>query len=91
VAKFIRVLCLSFILVFFFYTPVFAGSDEEVKKEIIQDSIRSYSGNCPCPYNLDRAGRKCGKRSAYSKPGGYSPICYSSDVTEKMVENHKKR
>ena len=26
-------------------------------------------------------GNKCGKRSAYSKPGGYEPLCYISDIT----------
>ena len=28
-------------------------------------------------------GKKCGKRSAYSKPGGYQPLCYKSDITGK--------
>ena len=45
------------------------------KKTIIQQSIASYSGSCPCPYHRDRAGRRCGKRSAWSRPGGYSPLC----------------
>lgn len=35
-----------------------------------------YQGNCPCPYDLDSAGNVCGKRSAYSRSGGYSPSCY---------------
>lgn len=26
-------------------------SDAEVKRQIIQESINSYPGNCPCPYN----------------------------------------
>jgi len=46
----------------------------------IQQSINNYSGNCPCPYNRASNGSRCGKRSAYSRPGGYSPLCYSSDV-----------
>ena len=28
-------------------------------------------------------GKKCGKRSAYSKPGGYQPLCYISDIVGK--------
>ena len=28
-------------------------------------------------------GNKCGKRSAYSKPGGYEPLCYVSDIKGK--------
>ncbi len=30
-------------------------------------------GNCQCPDNHDRAGRRCGKRSAFCRPGGDSP------------------
>ena len=39
-------------------------SDAEIKQAIIAESIASYSGSCPCPYNRDRAGRSCGRRSA---------------------------
>lgn len=35
-----------------------------------------YDGNCPCPYSLDASGNLCGARSAYSRTGGASPICY---------------
>lgn len=57
----------------------------QVVRLIIERSIQNYPGNCPCPYNVDRAGRRCGARSAYSKPGGASPICYEGDVTWQMV------
>ena len=67
------------------------STDAQIKEAIVKDSIGSYSGSCPCPFNVDRAGRKCGKRSAYDKPGGKSPICYVSDVTAKMVEAHRAR
>lgn len=65
--------------------PSYALTDAEIKQAIIQQSIANYSGNCPCPYNRDRAGRSCGKRSAYSRPGGESPICYPTDVSADMV------
>lgn len=54
-------------------------------QKIIERSIRNYSGNCPCPYNTMRNGRRCGGNSAHSKPGGRSPICFPSDVTEAMI------
>ncbi len=41
--------------------------------------------------NADRAGRNCGKRSAYSRPGGRSPLCYESDVTKAMVDEYRAR
>jgi hypothetical protein len=41
-------------------------------------SSSSYSGNCPCPYDIASDGSSCGARSAWSRSGGASPICYSS-------------
>jgi len=42
--------------------------------------IRSpRTGSCDCPYDRDKAGHSCGKRSAYSRPGGASPRCYQDD------------
>ena len=35
-------------------------------------------------------GNKCGKRSAYSKPGGYDPLCYKRDIPDQMDEQFKK-
>jgi uncharacterized protein YraI len=45
-------------------------SDAEIRRMIIGRSQAGYSGSCPCPDNRDRAGRRCGARSAYSRPGG---------------------
>lgn len=70
-------------------------ADDGVKKAIIKESIDQYPGNCPCPYNRASNGSRCGKRSAYSRPGGYAPICYPSDITQEMIQewrkNHKSR
>jgi len=52
------------------------------KRKMIADSISSYSGNCACPYNSAVNGSSCGKRSAYSKPGGAAPLCYETDITD---------
>jgi hypothetical protein len=66
-------------------------TDGQVKQAIIQESLANYPGPCPCPYNVMRNGRACGGRSAYSKPGGYSPICYATDVTPEMVRAYRKQ
>ena len=66
-------------------------STAAIKKILIKRSHAYYSGNCPCPYNITRAGRKCGGRSAWSRPGGASPLCYNSDVTAAMVANYQAR
>src|SRR5271154_6213406 len=60
-----------------------AKTDPEIKQAIINESIARYRasrGNCPCPYNTDRAGHQCGARSAYSRPGGAAPVCYEKDA-----------
>jgi len=66
-------------------------TDAEIKQAIIAESIARYKGSCPCPYNTDRAGRRCGARSAYTRPGGASPLCYEKDVTQKMVDDYRKK
>lgn len=66
-------------------------SDDQVRQRLIEESIRSYPGNCPCPYNLARNGSRCGARSAYSRPGGASPLCYPKDVTDDMVRSWRRR
>jgi len=64
-------------------------TDDQIKKILIDQSIRSYRGSCPCPYNRARNGSRCGKRSAYSKPGGASPLCYGRDVSQAMIDRYR--
>ncbi len=66
-------------------------TDAQIKKAIIKESIEQYPGPCPCPYNTARNGSSCGKRSAYSRPGGYAPICYNSDVTKNMIKEWRAK
>lgn len=71
-------------------TPKEIKTDADIKQFLIEESIARYPGNCPCPYNVDRAGSRCGKRSAYSRPGGASPLCYISDISDDMVKEYRK-
>jgi hypothetical protein len=66
-------------------------SDGDIRRLMIERSLSSYSGSCPCPYNTDRAGRSCGGRSAYSRPGGASPLCYPSDISDAQAETFRSR
>ena len=65
-------------------------SDAEIKKAIIAESIASYPGPCACPYQSARNGSSCGKRSAYSRPGGEAPTCYDRDITPEMVRSYRQ-
>jgi hypothetical protein len=69
----------------------YGQSDAQIKQRLIRQSIASYSGSCPCPYNVDRGGRRCGARSAYSRPGGRSPLCFASDISAAQVRAARGR
>jgi len=64
-------------------------SDSEVRQRVIAESIASYPGNCPCPYNSARNGSSCGGRSAWSRAGGYAPLCYPKDVTKADIAQYR--
>jgi hypothetical protein len=59
--------------------PSYSTSSKS-KQQQIDESIAAYPGSCACPYSRASNGSKCGKRSAWSKPGGYEPLCYESDI-----------
>lgn len=66
-------------------------SSEQIKKVLIKRSKASYNGSCPCPYNRARDGSSCGRRSAYSRLGGASPLCYNHDITVQMLSAYRSR
>ncbi len=68
-----------------------SSENQAIINKIIRESIARYPGSCPCPYSKTVRGYRCGKRSAYSKPGGYSPLCYKSDVTSRQIQAYRKR
>lgn len=66
-------------------------NDREVKQRIIDESISGHPGTCACPFNIARDGSQCGGRSAWSRPGGNTPICFQDEVTEKMMMEWRKK
>jgi hypothetical protein len=44
---------------------------------------------CDCPDNRAKDGSRCGKRSAYCRPGGAAPNCYPSDRTEAQQKQRR--
>ena len=90
----VKISFLIFLLfnLFFLYgslSTVSAESISRTKQKMIKDSISKYHGKCACPYQLMSNGRKCGKRSAYSKQGGYSPLCYPDDISDNLMNSAK--
>ncbi len=69
-------------------------SEAQIKQAIIAESIAAYPGPCACPYNHARNGSSCGRRSAWSRAGGYSPVCYADEISKEDIkqwrENHRQ-
>lgn len=68
-----------------------APDEQRIRRQIVEESIASYPGRCPCPYNVTRNGSSCGGRSAWSRKGGYAPICYENEVPREMVKERLAR
>lgn len=71
-----------------------ALSSSVIAELIIKQSRAAYHSTgrpCACPDDLMRNGRKCGRSSAYSRPGGASPKCYLADVTLADIEKFRVR
>ncbi|MBT8601158.1 hypothetical protein G6675_09390 [Polynucleobacter paneuropaeus] len=66
-------------------------SDKEIKKTLIQQSIRDYGKSCPCPYSKSPKGGQCGLNSAYSKTGRLAILCYPSNVTKTMIKEYRDK
>lgn len=80
---------LLFVFLFTFSLSAFTKEEikyDNVKKAMIEESIAQYRGACPCPYFTTKNGSSCGRRSAYSRAGGASVLCYPSDITDKQAE-----
>lgn len=67
------------------------SSDAEIRRKLIARSRAAFHGNCGCPYDTDAAGRRCGGRSAHSRPGGAFVLCFDADVTSEMVAEERLR
>lgn len=68
-------------------------TDAAIVALLIKASLAEYHSHapCACPYDHDRRGRSCGARSAWSRPGGYSPLCYPKDVSKAAIAAYRER
>jgi hypothetical protein len=66
-------------------------SGATIAATIVRMCLDQYHSHapCACPYDVDRGGHSCGRRSAYDRPGGYSPVCFARDVTPGMIADFR--
>lgn len=60
-------------------------SDADIRQLIIQESAAAYPGANVCPYSRLRDGSLARSRSAYNRPGGHTPKCYPTDITDAEI------
>ena len=67
-------------------------SDAQIRQILRNSSIEKYlkHNHCPCKESIAKDGSICGKRSAYTRPNGYCPLCYDKDVTPAMIAQYRK-
>jgi hypothetical protein len=69
-----------------------ALTDQEIATIIVKESRDAYyrTGHpCAFPEDLARNGSRCGRRSAYSRPGAAEPYCYVTDVPREKIETFR--
>lgn len=67
--------------------------DQQIAAVLVRESRQAYytTGHpCACPDDHMLNGRRCGRVSAYSRPGGASPLCYPSDVPRSAIEEYRR-
>jgi hypothetical protein len=64
---------------------------DAVARSIVRECAAVYHSHRPCARPEDRArnGSRCGRRSAYSRPGGARPLCYAADVTDGEIAEYR--
>jgi hypothetical protein len=53
------------------------------QKPMQPQQYHKEKGTCACPDDTDKAGHRCGKRSAFCRPGGAEVQCFRSGDIEK--------
>lgn len=69
-----------------------ALTDAAIIALIIAGSIAAYKAMgkpCACPSDTMRNGRACGGNSAYSRGGGFKPLCFATDITQAMISAYR--
>lgn len=89
-ARLTGILCLTALL---WSTPTLAQrmTDEEIRKILIEESLASYSGPCPCPYSYAPNRSQCAGASAYSMLKAPYLLCYDADVKPHMIYDYRVR
>lgn len=65
-------------------------SDEEIRSIIVSGNLKTFEGECPCPYSKDSKDKTCGDNSEYFKTSG-KVLCYPQDISITDVTTYRQR
>ncbi|MBS0288781.1 MAG: hypothetical protein JSS07_01930 [Proteobacteria bacterium] len=65
-------------------------TDSEIRASILSGSIKSFEGECPCPFSRDKKGKVCGEDSEYYRTRG-KILCYERDITDGEVNTYRQK
>ena len=66
-------------------------TDAAIITIIVGASIAAYKAlgkPCACPFDMAANG-KCGGRSAWSRAGGFKPLCFATDINSSMIAAYR--
>lgn len=64
-------------------------TDKQIRHLLVEGSISTFPGECPCPFSKDSKGKVCGDNSQYFiSPGDL--YCYEDDITDDMINKFRK-
>ncbi len=65
-------------------------TDKEIKQNILAGMLKSYEGECPCPFSMDKKGKPCGDDSEYFQTRGRI-LCYERDIADSDVNAYRQK
>lgn len=74
----------------FAYRGLKPMSDAEIRSNILDGSLKSFEGSCPCPFSKDDKGKLCGDDSAYFRSPG-KVLCYERDISDSEVRFYRQK
>ncbi len=77
----------------FAYRGIKPMSDAEIRTLILEGFLKSYEGECPCPfskYKQDNREVTCGDQSEYFTTPG-KVLCYPRDVADTEVKFYRQK
>ncbi len=75
----------------FAYREIKPMTDAEIRGYILQGFLRSYEGECPCPFSKEKLTQKeCGDQSEYFRNPG-KVLCYPRDVADTEVKFYRQK